>query len=42
MNVEYSEDQKVLIRATEVEGNFEIPETVESIDSFAFDGCESM
>lgn len=42
MNIEYSEDKKVLIRATEVEGSFEIPEPVESIDSFAFDGCESM
>lgn len=42
MDIEYSEDKKVLIRATEVEGYFEVPETVEIISSFAFDGCESM
>ena len=42
MNIEYSKDKKVLIRATEVEGFFEIPDTVERIESFAFDGCHSL
>ena len=28
MNVEYSEDKKILVRATGVDGFFEIPDTV--------------
>lgn len=42
MNIEYSNDNKVLIKATEVEGYFEVPETVERIESYAFDGCENL
>lgn len=42
MNVEYSEDKKVLVRATGVDGFFEIPDTVERVESCAFDGCSSL
>ena len=42
MNIKYSDDNKVLIRATGVEGFFEIPDTVERVESCAFDGCSSL
>ena len=42
MNVEYSEDKKILVRATGVDGFFEIPDTVERVESCAFDGCSSL
>ena len=42
MNIKYSDDNKVLIRATGVEGFFEIPDTVERVESYAFDGCSSL
>lgn len=39
MNIEYSDDNKVLVRATDVEVLFEIPDTVERVESYAFGGC---
>ena len=42
MNIKYSDDNKVLIRATGVEGFFEIPDTVERVESCAFYGCSSL
>lgn len=42
MNIVYSDDKKMLIRATGVEGFFEIPDTVERIESYAFDGGSSL
>ena len=42
MEIEYSDEEKVLVRATGGESCFVIPETVERIESLAFDGCEEL
>lgn len=40
MEIEYSEDGKVLIGAYDIKGHFTIPNTVEKIGYMAFSNCK--
>lgn len=42
MHVEYSEDGTRLIKATDVEGHFVVPDTVVEIGESAFEGCNNL
>lgn len=42
MNIQYSEDGKILLRAEDVEGKFSIPYSVEEICIFAFQDCKDL
>lgn len=42
MEIIYSEDKKVLESAADIYGQFIVPDSVESIESFAFEDCENL